>query len=92
MNSSHGSRNVDEIDFSEETREIRGASIVNAVFAANMFVDEPAGHLTIVYSIYQIISTDDITASKDMWLRSILHGVSIDLQLALIITDERVNC
>lgn len=78
VHSSHSSGDVDQVDFGEEPREIRGASIVNTVLAANLLVDKPTGHLTIVNCIYQVICTDDITTSEDVWLGSVLHCLPVD--------------
>ena len=78
MNSSHGGGNIDQVDLGEEARQFGGISIVNTILPTNIFMHIPTGNFPIVDSINQILSSNDITSSKNMRFISILHGMSID--------------
>lgn len=51
-------------------------------------MQEPTGNFSIVDSIDQILSTDDIATRKNMRFAIILHSVAVDIDFSLGVEHE----
>ena len=91
VNSSHIGRNIHQIDLSKEPWQLGLLPIIDSMLVANLLMDEPARHLTIIHSIHQIISSDKITASIDVRLRAVLHSMAVDVDLSLLVANQGLD-
>lgn len=58
------------------------------MFVPNLLMDEPTRHFSIIHGIHQIVSANDITASIDVRLGTVLHCMAVDVDLPLVISNQ----
>jgi hypothetical protein len=88
VNSSHVSRNIHQIDLGEEPGQVGLVSIVDVVLGSNILMHEPTCHFAIIDSINQVLSSDDVSSSKNVGFVFVLHSTATDGNLALVVLDQ----
>lgn len=92
MHSGHTGGDINQIDLSKESRQIRSLPVINVVLGSNMLMYEPTGDFSIIDSIDQVIGADDVTTSEDVRLALVLHGMSVDVDLTFLVPHQHFYC